>query len=120
MIIFKVCFNKHFPEKFKYVKTEALMKIYIKYEIKALIKEKTRLQRKYAKSPIAFRVSFRRSRNHVTLKFVMRDGSPIIKKNNNNKTNMRNNVQLLKQIIAMSLSVNHFWKSGIEGNYSAF
>ena len=59
-------FNKFFPLKTKLVKTKSLAKPYITSEIKALISQKHKLQRKFAKFPLTYGEAFRNLRNLVT------------------------------------------------------
>jgi len=53
--------------KTKLVKEKSLAKPYITSDIKAMIREKNRLQRKYAKHPVTFAESFKKLRNKLTL-----------------------------------------------------
>ena len=52
LLIFCACFNKCFPIETKVIRTKSLLKPYITQEIRELISERNRIQRKYAKKPI--------------------------------------------------------------------
>ena len=60
------CHDKCFPLKLKNIKEHHESKPYINNEIKALIKERNKLQRKFLKKPITYGDSYRRLRNKVT------------------------------------------------------
>ena len=64
--IFTSCFNKYFPLKEKIIKRKGGEKPYITNEIRALIREKNKMRRKYSKHPISYGDQFRRLRNRVT------------------------------------------------------
>ena len=64
--IFNASFNKYFPVKIKHIKVKSLEKPYITAQIKELIAEKNRLQRKFSKWPITYGNQFRRVRNELT------------------------------------------------------
>ena len=64
--IFNASFDKFFPVITKQVKIKSLEKPYITQDIKILIAEKNKLQKKYAKWPLSYGPEYRRLRNKVT------------------------------------------------------
>ena len=66
LLIFCACFNLCFPLEHKVVKSKSLAKPYITAEIKGLIAERNKIQRKYAKRPITYGEAYRTIRNRVT------------------------------------------------------
>ena len=60
-------FNKCFPLKTKSVKEQHQGKPYITTEIKELIKERNKMQRKYVKKPLTYGEAYRTLRNRVSL-----------------------------------------------------
>ena len=64
--IFLACYNKYFPEITKVFNSKQMSKPYISADINAMIKEKNKLQKKFAIRPIKYGESFRRARNIVT------------------------------------------------------
>ena len=67
ILIFLNCFNKCFPlEEKTYIKSHH--KPYITPEIRTLITQKNKLQRKYAKKPITYGEQYRQLRNKITQK----------------------------------------------------
>jgi len=64
--IFTTSFNVFFPLLHKSLKPKALAKPYITSEIKTLIAQKNKLQRKYAKYPLTYGEAFRSIRNQLT------------------------------------------------------
>ena len=66
-LIFKNLYERFFPEIIKKRKVNANNKpCYISNELKSLIHEKEKLQRKYARRPITYGVQYRELRNRVT------------------------------------------------------
>ena len=59
-------YERNFPLKSKEIKPHHQNKPYITEEIKKLIKERNRLQRKYIKRPITYGDSYRNLRNRIT------------------------------------------------------
>lgn len=59
--------NKCFPLKTKFVKEQHQGKPYITTEIKELIKERNKMQRKYVKKPLTYGETYRTLRNRVSL-----------------------------------------------------
>ncbi|XP_069986284.1 uncharacterized protein [Penaeus vannamei] len=59
-------FTEHFPMKSKIIKYKALNKPYITADIKALISEKNKSQRKFAKHPLQYGAKYRQLRNRMT------------------------------------------------------
>ena len=74
-------YDKHFPVKNKMVKEHHMSTPYITNEIRTMIRERNKLQRKYNKKPITYGDTYRRLRNRVTQ--LIR-----IAKNNYNKTKL--------------------------------
>lgn len=66
MICISNLFEQNFPKITKTKKIRKNNKPYITQEIKLLIKEKDRMQKKYAKYPITFGEQYKRLRNYVT------------------------------------------------------
>ena len=66
ILIFQSCYNKCIPLITKTVNTKHLGKPYINGELKQLIREKNKLQRKYSKHPITYGKQYKRLRNQVT------------------------------------------------------
>ena len=66
MAIFLACYNRYFPQIVKVIKAKQISKPYITADINAMIKEKNKLQKKFATRPIKYGESFRRARNMVT------------------------------------------------------
>lgn len=64
--VFNDCFNQVFPLREKVIKNITLDKPYITQNIKEIINEKNKLQRKFAKHPIKFGEEYRKIRNKVT------------------------------------------------------
>ena len=65
-LIFNNIFNKTFPLIVKKLKNSYPQKPYITDEIKSLIKQKNKLQRKFAKWPITYNEQYKQARNNVT------------------------------------------------------
>lgn len=99
MIIFSACFNKYFPLITKYIKPNHLSKPYITPEIKAKIKEKNKLARKYAKQPITYGEEFRRLRNQVTQAIRTAKGNYIKNKLEEHSGNIKKTWQILNSVL---------------------
>ena len=99
LTIFTESFNRYFPEKSKQLKTKAIAKPYITTEIKNLIKEKHKLQRKYAKYPITYGDAFRNIRNQVTTAIRNAKSNYYKNKLKENSGNSRKTWQVLNTIL---------------------
>ena len=64
--IFNAGFDNFFPLKTKHIKMKSFVKPYITAELKQLIAEKNKLQKKFSKWPLTYGEEFRRLRNEVT------------------------------------------------------
>ena len=97
--IFNALFNKHFPlEPVKHTKSND-NKPYITNEIKSLIKEKHKLQRKYAKYPVTYGEQFRQLRNRVTQKIRVAEANYYKSLLDNNKGNSKKTWQAINTIL---------------------
>ena len=70
-LIFINMFEKYFPEFEKHVKNKFKDKPWVTAEIKMKIKERNKLQKKYAKWPLTYNEDFKRLRNQVTNEIKM-------------------------------------------------
>ena len=106
LLIFCACFNKCFPIETKLLKTKSLTKPYITNEIKALIAEKNKLQRKYAKRPITYGEAYRTLRNRVTQMIRVAKGNYFKKKLEDHSNNLKKYWGVINDILNRKNKVN--------------
>jgi len=97
--IFSAGYDKYFPVKSKSIKPKSHDKPYITPAIKALITEKNRLQRLYAKRPITYGDQFRRARNHLTKVIRSARSKYYTEKLKANSNNCRNTWKIINSIL---------------------
>ena len=98
-LIFLSLFNKNFPLIKKQIKNNKNSKPYITQEIKAQMRERDRLQKKFAKKPITFGPEFRSLRNRVN-KLVNQSKHAYFKnKLNENIGNTKKTWQVMNEIL---------------------
>ena len=81
------------------MKTKSIAKPYITVELKNLIKEKHKLQRKYAKYPITYGDAFRNIRNQVTTAIRNAKSNYYKNKLKENSVHSRKTWQILNMVL---------------------
>ena len=123
-------YNQHFPIKSKTMKEQHQNKPYITNEIKILIKERNKLQRKFSKKPITYGNSYRALRNRISqlissakanyfkIKLAEASGNSkktwsiinsVLKRNNNKSTNISLTTPEASNHISVADSFNHYF-----------
>ena len=101
-IIFNASFNKYFPLKVVKHKKDIVSKPYITYEIRQLIKEKHKLQRKFAKYPLSYGDQYRQLRNRVTQKLRIAEANYYKSQLDQNKGNSKKTWQTINSLLNRS------------------
>ena len=112
-ILFSDLFDQNFPKLTKIIKTRPNNKPYINQEIRLLIKEKDKLQKKYSKFPITYGEQYKKLRNQVTNKIRKAKHTYFRNKLNLSSGDSKKTWKVINQITGLNNGkninkVNHF------------
>ena len=99
ILLFSDLFDQNFPKLTKVIRKRPNNKPYINQEIKLLIKEKEKMQKKYAKYPITYGEQYKKFRNLVTNEIRKAKHTYFKNKLNSSSGDTKNTWKVINQIL---------------------